>query len=59
MPVYPSTYHLSQTALRQAVENALKMVKGKIEEILPDYLLKEYNLWDLENSLEQIHFPTS
>ena len=59
MPVYPSTYHLSQTALRQAVENALAMVKGKLPETLPDYLLKEYNLWDLENSLEQVHFPTS
>ena len=59
MPVYPSTYHLSQIALRQAVENALAMVKGKLQETLPDYLLKEYNLWDLENSLEQVHFPTS
>ncbi len=59
MPVYPSTYKLSQTAIRQAVDNALKMVKGKIQETLPDYLLSEYNLNGLENSLEEIHFPTS
>ena len=54
MPVYPTTYKLSQTA----IENALNMTKGKLEETLPDYLLKEYNLLDLQNSLEQIHFPT-
>ena len=59
MPVYPSTYHLSQTAIRQAVENALKMVEKKLIETLPDYLLTEYNLKDLETSLKQIHFPTS
>ena len=58
MPVYPTTYKLSQTAIRQAIENALNMTKGKLEETLPDYLLKEYNLLDLQNSLEQIHFPT-
>lgn len=58
MPVYPSTYHLSQTAIRQAVENALKMVEKKLTETLPDYLLSEYNLKDLETSLKQIHFPT-
>ena len=44
MPVYPTTYKLSQTAIRQAIENALNMTKGKLEETLPDYLLKEYNL---------------
>lgn len=58
MPVYPTTYKLSQTAIRQTIENALNMTKGKLEETLPDYLLKEYNLLDLQNSLEQIHFPT-
>ena len=59
MPVYPSTYHLSQTSIRQAVENALKMIEGKLKETLPDYLLSEYNLNGLEDSLNQIHFPTS
>lgn len=59
MPVYPSTYHLSQTAIRQAVENGLQMVEEKLKETLPDYLLSEYNLEGLENSLNQIHFPTS
>lgn len=38
MPVYPTTYKLSQTAIRQTIENALNMTKGKLEETLPDYL---------------------
>ena len=59
IPVYPSTYSLSQNAIRQAVENSLKMVEGKLKETLPDYLLEEYKLEGLENSLEQIHFPIS
>jgi len=58
MPVYPSTYNLSQTAIRQAVENALKMVEGKLKETLPDYLLSDYNLEGLEKCLHEIHFPS-
>lgn len=57
MPIYPSTYNLSQTAIRQAIENALSMIDGKLKETLPDYILSEYNLLDLETSLNQIHFP--
>ena len=59
MPVYPSTYKLTQTAIRQAVGNALKMVHGNLPETLPEYLLKEYGLEDLETALMQIHFPTT
>jgi len=59
MPVYPSTYKLSQTAIRQAVENSLKMVASKMEETLPEYLLSEYNLEGIEESLQKIHFPSS
>ena len=59
MPVYPSTYKLTQTAIRQAVGNALKMVHGNLPETLPEYLLKEYGLEDLETALMQIHFPAT
>ena len=52
MPIYPSTYKLSQKAIRKAVENSLKMVESKIEETLPDYLLSEYHLEGLETSLQ-------
>ncbi len=59
MPVYPATYNLSQTSIRKAVENALLMVKGKLQESLPEYLLEEYHLEGLEKSLQEIHFPTN
>ena len=59
MPIYPTTYGLSQTAIRQAMQNALTLIKGDIKETLPEYLLKEYNLNGIENSLNEIHFPTS
>ncbi len=59
MPVYPSTYKLSQTAIRQAMQNALNMINSKIQETLPEYLLSEYNLLGIEKSLNEIHFPTN
>ena len=59
MPIYPSTYKLSQTAIRQAVENALLMVKGEEIETLPEYILKSYNLEELQKSLQEIHFPSN
>ncbi len=57
VPIYPLTYNLSQNAIRQAIENALKMVNGKLEETMPDYLIKEYNLYNRNTAIEQIHFP--
>ena len=59
MPIYPTTYGLSQNAIRQAVTNALELVKEDFEETLPEYLLKEYNLAGIKNSLKEIHFPSS
>lgn len=57
MPIYPSTFKLSQTAIRQAIQNALTLINDNIEETLPEYLLSEYNLLNLQESLKQIHFP--
>ena len=57
MPIYPSTYGLTQNAIRKLVENSLKMVEKELEETLPKYLMEEYNLEDLKTSLNQIHFP--
>ena len=44
IPIYPLTYNLKQSAIRNAIENGLKMVNGKLEETMPDYLLSEYHL---------------
>lgn len=57
IPLYPLTKNLKQTSIRAAIENALKMVNGKIEEVLPDYIIKKYGLMERNKAIKQIHFP--
>lgn len=57
IPIYPLTYELKQNTLRRIIENGLIEVKGQLQETLPEYIIKENNLWDLNNTIERIHFP--
>ena len=57
IPIYPSTFQLSQNTLRQIIENGLQSIEGDIEETMPEYLLKEYGLINLDKAITQIHFP--
>ncbi len=57
IPLYPSTYNLSQNIIRQIIENGLKEVYPNLEETIPEYILNEYNLLDINNSVKNIHFP--
>ena len=57
VPIYPLTYQLSQNAIRQIMENGLKMTTGALEETLPENLLQEYNLLSFEEATNKIHFP--
>lgn len=57
IPIYPSTYSLTQGSIRRTIENGLSLINENLEETLPEYLLKEYNLLDLNNAIKQIHFP--
>ncbi len=57
IPIYPSTYNLPQSAIRNAIENGIKMVDGKLEETLPEYLKEEYGLIEINKAMKQIHFP--
>ena len=57
IPIYPSTYGLSQNTIRTIIENGLNSLDWTLEETLPDYLLSEYNLESLETAIHQIHFP--
>ena len=54
IPIYPLTYKLSQNRLRGIIENGLEKIKGKLEETIPEYILKQYNLMDLNLSLIHI-----
>ena len=57
IPIYPLTYELKQNTLRKIIENGLAEVKGQLPETLPEYILKENNLWDINKTIERIHFP--
>ena len=57
IPLYPLTYQLSQNVIRRIIENGLKEIEGKLEETLPNYLVKEYNLEEINKATQLIHFP--
>ncbi len=57
IPIYPLTYKLSQNQLRKIMESGIKEVYGNLRETLPEYLLKQYNLEDINNATKHIHFP--
>lgn len=58
IPIYPLTYNLSQNILRKIIENGIEQVDGKLDETLPQYLIKEYNLLDINSAVKKIHFPS-
>jgi len=57
IPIYPLTYELKQSTLRRIIENGLSEIKGQLPETLPEYILQENNLWDINSTIERIHFP--
>ena len=57
IPIYPLTYQLSQNAIRKIIEEALIEVGRKLEENLPEYILKQYSLYDRNTAIKKIHFP--
>lgn len=48
---------LHSKAVSKLINNLLIILRGKIQETLPDYLLKKYKLIFLEEALFNIHFP--
>ena len=59
IPIYPATFGLAQTTIRQVMENGLKIAKEEnlLQETLPQYILDEYHLENRKIANEQIHFP--
>ena len=57
VPIYPLTYSLSQNTIRKIMENGIKEVENKLEETLPEYILKEYHLEGINQATKNIHFP--
>lgn len=57
LPVYRLTEGLSQKQLRNIIKSAFEYAHHYIEEFLPENLIKELNLPQLQESLFHIHFP--
>lgn len=59
VPVYPSTGKLSQNIIRGAIRNALELAGACLEETLPEWILTQYGLADIQYSINNIHYPKS
>ena len=59
VPVYNLTESVTQNSLRKDIHLALQMCKDDIDETLPEYILKRYNLKDINFCINNIHFPES
>lgn len=58
VPIYPETSNLSSKWIRSRIKSVLrKITPVKIEEFLPDNLLKRYRFPRIEEALSDIHFP--
>ncbi len=58
-PIYKATSSMPSKTTERLVETALKEIKGNIQEIIPEYIVKKYRLMSFEESLRTIHFPES
>ena len=59
VPIYTVSENLNIKTLRKAIYNVLQSFSSEIKTILPDYLIKKYNLMEKSEALTQIHFPDS
>ncbi len=57
LPIYPTTRNLNENAIRKIMTEALKITDNQLEETIPEYIRKDYNLEDINEAMRQIHFP--
>ena len=57
VPIYPLSENLSIKTIRRAIHNVLELYEKEIETVLPDFLIKKYDLLEKKDALRQIHFP--
>lgn len=59
VPIYPETRGISSKWLRRQIYTLLQDSQNLPSEYLPPEVLTEYNLMDLKDALQQVHFPLS
>ena len=57
VPIYPLSENLSIKTLRRAIYNTIQLFKNDIETVLPDKIIKKYDLLQKKEAIEGIHFP--
>ncbi|MDP2860519.1 MAG: OB-fold nucleic acid binding domain-containing protein, partial [bacterium] len=57
VPVYPETSGLSSKWLRRQIQNLLSSCLKDIDEYLPDFIVKKYELGGIKSAISEIHFP--
>lgn len=57
VPIYPLSENLSIKTLRRAIYNTIQLFKNDIETVLPDKIIKKYDLLQKNEAIEGIHFP--
>ena len=57
VPIYPLSENLNIKSLRKIIYSAIQLFKGEIPTILPEHIIKKYNLLEKNEAIEQIHFP--
>ena len=58
-PIYKATAAMPSKTTERLVETALREIKGNVQEIIPEYIVKKYRLMSFEDALRAIHFPES
>jgi ATP-dependent DNA helicase RecG len=56
-PVYPTTAGLSQDLLRKVIERALVADPKRLDETLPDDVVRRRKLWKFEDAIRFLHTP--
>ena len=58
VPIYPLSENLNIKSLRKIIFNAIQLFKGEILTVLPEHIIRKYNLLEKSEAVEQIHFPS-
>jgi ATP-dependent DNA helicase RecG len=56
-PIYGLTYGLSNNEITKLVKTALETYYNKIQNLLPESIIQEYNLVSRKNAIKNLHFP--
>ena len=59
VPIYTLSENLNIKTLRKAINNALNDYSAQIKNLIPDEIIKQYDLMERFEALNKIHFPPS